>query len=102
MQSLAHAQAGRYEQLEALVERSAADERPEAAAHGYQSVKTSIVKNFETLKPILAAHGIACDLEGMEGEFAAIRKAKGASAKLDVMQAPPTQSGGLRLVSGGQ
>ena len=31
MRSLAHAQAGRYEQLEALVERSAADERPEAA-----------------------------------------------------------------------
>ena len=74
--------------------------RPEAAAHGYQSVKTSFVKNFETLKPILAAHGISCDLAGMEGEFAAIRKAKGASAKLDVMETPAPTASGLRLVSG--
>ena len=77
--------------------------RPEAAAHGYRSVKTSVVKNFETLKPILAAHGITCDLEGMEDEFAAIRKAKSASAKLDVMQADKGKhAGGLRLVSGGR
>jgi hypothetical protein len=36
----------------------------------------------------------------MEGEFAAIRKAKGASAKLDVMEAPAPTASGLRLVSG--
>ena len=74
--------------------------RPEAAAHGYQSTKTSLVKNFETLRPILKAHGIRCDLDGMEGEFAAISKAKGASAKLDVMEASAPADSGLRLVSG--
>jgi len=76
--------------------------RPEAAAHGYQSVKTSLVKNYETLATILSSHGIACDLEGMEDEFAAIRRARGASAKLDVMESSTPSSAGLRLVSSGR
>ena len=40
--------------------------RAEAAAHGYQSVMTSLEKNFEPLAEIFAAYGIQVDLEAME------------------------------------
>ena len=83
--------------------------RAEAAAHGYQSVKSSLEKHYVQLKEVLAAYGIEVDLAGMEGEFQAIVEASGASAKLDVMEdsASPVSgpgasaAAGLRLVAGG-
>ena len=76
--------------------------RAEAAAHGYQSVKTSLEKHYEPLKEILGAYGIEVDLAGMEGEFKAITEAHGASAKLDVMEESRSPRSGLRLVSTGR
>ncbi|MGM0574213.1 MAG: patatin-like phospholipase family protein [Myxococcota bacterium] len=75
--------------------------RAEAATHGYQSVKTSLEKHYEPLRNILGAYGIDADLDAMEGEFAAIRDARGATAKLNVMEESRPRRAGLRLVSGG-
>ncbi len=76
--------------------------RAEAAAHGYQSVKTSLEKHFEPLREIFAAYGIQVDLEAMESEFARIRAARGASAKLDIMEGSRPRRSGLRLLRGGK
>jgi predicted acylesterase/phospholipase RssA len=73
--------------------------RAEAAAHGYQSVKTSIERHSDQLSQILGAYGIDMDLAGMEDEFGAIQDAPSASDMLDVME-KPTSNPGLRLVVG--
>lgn len=75
--------------------------RPEAAAHGYQSTKTSLTQHYELVRSILKAYGIEVDLEGIEEECEQIRKARSASAKLDVMQESTPSYSGLRLVSSG-
>lgn len=76
--------------------------RAEAAAHGYQSVKTSIERHHPALKNLLGAYGIEVDLTGMEGEYEAIQDARTASEKLDLMEASRPERTGLRLVAGGQ
>ena len=75
--------------------------RAESAAHGYQSVKTSIERHSGQLQKILGAYGIEVELEGMEDEFGAIQDARSASAMMDVMEQPPEREKGLRLVVGG-
>ncbi len=74
--------------------------RAESAAHGYQSVKTSIERHSGQLTKILAAYGIELELEGMEDEFGAIQDARSASAMMDVMEKPREHEKGLRLVVG--
>ena len=75
-------------------------ERAEAAAHGYQSVKTSIERHSDQLSKILNAYGIEVDLTGMEDEFGAIQDARTAGDMLDVMEKSPETHAGLRLVVG--
>jgi len=74
--------------------------RAEAAAHGYQSVKTSIERHSDQLSKILNAYGIEVDLTGMEDEFGAIQDARTAGDMLDVMEKSPETHAGLRLVVG--
>ncbi|MEE2779499.1 MAG: patatin-like phospholipase family protein [Myxococcota bacterium] len=76
--------------------------RAEAAAHGYQSVKSSIERHYEPLKQILNAYDIDVDLKGMEGEFEAIRDARTPGEKLDVMEKSRPEANELRLVVGGR
>ncbi len=76
--------------------------RAESAAHGYQSVKTSLEKHFHQIREILHAYGIEVSLEGLEGEFDAIRKARTAAQVLDILEESRSPRAGLRLVAGGR
>lgn len=78
--------------------------RAQAAEHGYQSVKNSLEKHYETLRRILGAYGIEVDLAGMEDELGAIQDGSTVAEKFDVLEEHGTRpmraaSSRLKLVT---
>ncbi len=76
--------------------------RQEAAQHGYESVRASLEKHYETLRKIFAAYGMDVGLSRM-GDGADFLKESQPKQAAEAAQATErARKPGLRLVSGGR
>jgi len=73
--------------------------RASASEHGFQSVKSSLIKHDHTLRRILGAYGIEANVDAIGEQLRALPE--GLDAPAELAAASPDRPNHLRLVSGG-